>query len=97
MRSKAENLSHSLGGEWSYDGCTTWWCSDGTRHVSRCSAGVDEFDNEVGPPQYWLYTEGESPKRAERFLFEDSHWAKQFIEEWNGDMLKALCKKRFGK
>lgn len=37
---------------WGYG---SWWCDDKKRHVSRCSSGVDEFDNPLGPPQYYLY------------------------------------------
>jgi len=68
MRSKAANLDKTLGGKWKYDGVTTWYCDDGLRRVSRCSAGVDEFDNELGPAQYWLYEEGKTPRRAECFI-----------------------------
>ena len=68
MRSKASRLAKALGGEWTYDGRASWWCNDGKRHVSRCSAGVDEYDNEVGPAQYWLYEKGKTPKRVESFL-----------------------------
>lgn len=67
-RSKAANLTRSLGGKWEYDGRTTWWCDDDIRHVSRVSAGVDEHDNDIGPPQYWLYEKDKPPVRAEYFL-----------------------------
>ena len=63
----ARRLSKSLGGGWRYDGRASWWCNDGKRHVSRCSAGVDEHDNEVGPAQYWLYDDG-VPVRAEGYI-----------------------------
>lgn len=70
MTSKAKNLAKTLGGEWTYDGISSWWCSDGIRHVARCSAGVDEFDNPLGPPEYWLYTKSQPPMRAEGFICE---------------------------
>lgn len=70
MSSKRSNLARNLGGKWKYDGIATWWCDDNIRHVSRCSAGVDEYDNEVGPVQYWLYDRRKSPERAERFLLD---------------------------
>lgn len=65
--SKAKNLAHHLGGKWKYDGVCGWHCDDGVRHVYRCSAGVDEWDNPLGPPEYWLYGQG-TPKRAEEYL-----------------------------
>lgn len=66
--SKAQRLSKALGGTWSYDGMCGWWCDDDKRHVLRVSAGVDEFDNPLGPPQYWLYGDG-IPRRTEEILF----------------------------
>ena len=60
-KSKVKLLEKALGGKWTYDGHCSWNCDDG-RHVSRCSAGVDEWDNELGPAQYYLYT-GETTKR----------------------------------
>jgi len=68
MASVAKNLGATLGGIWKYDGICTWYCDDKKRRISRCSAGVDEFDNEVGPAQYWLYEDGKTPKRAEEFM-----------------------------
>ena len=68
MLSKSKILEMRLGGKWVCShggGC--WNCDDG-RVVRRCSAGVDEFDNPVGPPQYWLYEEGKAPRRAEGFI-----------------------------
>ena len=53
-------LGKRFGGTWKYDGGFSWWCDDEQRHVSRCSAGVDEFDNELGPAQYYLYTTNSS-------------------------------------
>ena len=57
-RSRAAYLAEVFGGKWKYDGVTTWRCDDGRRRVSRVSAGVDEFDNEVSPPHYYLYGDG---------------------------------------
>ncbi len=62
-KSKSHRLHQLFGGKWIYDYRCSWWCDDDKRHVSRCSAGVDEFDNEIGPPEYWLYGDGE-PKRV---------------------------------
>jgi hypothetical protein len=63
----AKSLSKHLGGTWKYDGLASWWCDDDKRHVSRCSAGVDDWDNELGPAQYWLYGI-EVPERAEKYM-----------------------------
>jgi hypothetical protein len=63
----AKHLAKNLGGKWTYDQMCSWRCDDGERRVSRYSAGVDEFDNEVGPPQYWLYGDG-APRRAEPYM-----------------------------
>jgi hypothetical protein len=52
--SKVKLLEKCLGGKWAYDGHCSWNSDDG-KHVSRCSAGVDEWDNELGPAQYFLY------------------------------------------
>jgi hypothetical protein len=52
----------TFGGTWKYDCEATWWCDDKKRHISRCSPGVDEFDNPVGPPVYYLYEDGQSPQ-----------------------------------
>jgi len=59
-RNKSQYLTKKYGGRWEYDGHTTWHCNDG-RYVMRCSAGVDEFDNDLGS-QYWLYEEGKAPE-----------------------------------
>jgi hypothetical protein len=61
-KSKVKIFAKVLGGVWKYDGICMWWCDDGKRSVARYSAGVDEWDNELGPPQYWLYGDG-IPKR----------------------------------
>lgn len=67
----AKQLGKTLGGKWTYNhSCFGWCCDDGQRHVYRVSAGVDEFDNPVGPPQYWLYGDGK-PRRAERYIARD--------------------------
>jgi hypothetical protein len=68
MTTIAKRLSKHLGGKWAYDNLSTWWCDDNKRSVSRCSAGVDEFDNDLGPAQYWLYGDG-NPRRAEQYMF----------------------------
>jgi hypothetical protein len=65
--SKVKNLEKNLGGKWKYDGCASWWCDDGRRHVSRCCNMFD--DEDTGSSQYWLYEEGEAPKPAEEFLY----------------------------
>lgn len=65
--SKASSLGKHLGGVWKYDGYSAWNCDDGVRRVGRCSAGVDEYDEPLGPPQYYLYGDGH-PKRAEAYL-----------------------------
>jgi hypothetical protein len=65
-----ENIRRTLGGKWKYDGTCSWWCQDG-RHVTRCSAGVDEWDNPLGPAEYWLYHpkgSGNPPERAEKYI-----------------------------
>jgi hypothetical protein len=65
--SVAKNLAKHLGGKWTYDGRASWWCDDEKRSVSRCSAGVDEFENPLGPAEFWLYGDG-TPRRAEGYL-----------------------------
>ena len=62
----ARRLARSLGGKWEYRDIG-WFCDDGKRTVMRCSAGVDEFDNDLGPAQYWLYGDG-TPRRAEQYF-----------------------------
>lgn len=57
----AKALTKTYGGKWAYSGPGYWLCSDGKRSVVKRSAGVDEWDEEVGPPQYWLYGDG-TPK-----------------------------------
>jgi|GEM_PF-4328808 len=68
MLSKSKMLEKRLGGKWTYIPTLAGWSCDDGRVVRRCSAGVDEFDNPVGPPQYWLYEEGKAPRRAEEFI-----------------------------
>ena len=53
----AKQLAKVFGGKWTYYPYG-WECDDGVRHVARVSAGVDEFDNDVGPAQYWMYGAG---------------------------------------
>ena len=68
--SKIDNIRKSLGGVWEYDKVCGWHCTDG-RSIYRCSAGVDQFDNPIGPPQYWLYYPkgcGLNPVRAEKYM-----------------------------
>lgn len=69
MQSITKNLERTLGGKWHYEPASyAWWCDDIKRYVARVSAGVDEFDNKVGPAEYWLYEVGKPPKRAERYV-----------------------------
>jgi hypothetical protein len=58
MKTYTKLLNEQLGGTWKYDGVGSWRCDDNKRHVSRVSAGVDEWDNSVGPAQKWLYGDG---------------------------------------
>lgn len=58
---KSKYLSRLLGGVWSYDGFCSWTCDDNKSHVCRCSAGVDEWDNDLGA-EYWLYRESSSDR-----------------------------------
>ncbi len=51
--SKSKFLAKRFGGTWKYDGICTWNCDDG-RYVARCSPGVDQWDNPLGPPEYWM-------------------------------------------
>lgn len=67
MPSIAKRLSKSLGGKWVYSGPCYWECDDNKRRVVKCSAGVDEFDNPLGPGEYWLYGDG-PPRRAEQYF-----------------------------
>lgn len=60
--SKVKQIEAVYGGKWKYDGWCTWNCDDGKRYVVRCSPGVDQWDNEDGPSQYWLYGD-EHPAR----------------------------------
>lgn len=71
MKTKAKLLGERLGGNWVYDGHSDWWCDDGKRHVGRRSAGVGEWDNPLGPAQYWLYGDG-TPRRAERYFYKEN-------------------------
>lgn len=68
MASKSKNLAKHLGGKWMYDGVATWYCDDMLRNVSRCSPGVDQFDNPLPGKQYWLYKSSGTPERAEKYL-----------------------------
>lgn len=69
-KSTAKRLGETLGGEWEYDrSMGTWYCNDGKRRVSKICAGVDEFDNVIGPPQLWLYGDG-VPRRAEEHVIQ---------------------------
>lgn len=64
--SVAKNLAKNLGGKWSYDGVSSWWCDDGVRHVSRCCS---DYSDEYGPIEYWLYGVAPYPQRAEQYLY----------------------------
>ena len=68
LTSIAKRLGEKLGGKWKYDGCTTWWCDDGKRHVSRCCGDFYDDAYPPAPSQYWLYEEGRSPRQAEEFV-----------------------------
>ena len=61
--SKAKNLGLNLGGKWKYDGVYGWWCDDGVRHVIRCSAGVDEWDNPARSSSILALWPGDSSTR----------------------------------
>lgn len=55
-------LEATLGGTWKYDGCSDWWCDDEKRNVGRRSMDtMEDFDDPLCPPQYWLYGDG-TPK-----------------------------------
>ncbi len=57
-RARRINISRWLhlhkGGVWKYDGRTTWWCDDNTRHVSRVCVDSDRDDG-GGSVGYHLY------------------------------------------
>lgn len=72
--SKAARLGKTLGGKWTYHWPCHWYCDDGKRSVTKFSAGVDEFENPVGPGQYWLYGDGE-PRRAEQYITNKTHFS----------------------
>lgn len=57
-RNISKSLAKEYGGKWTYDNYTTWWCDDGIRHMSRVSADFDEWGNQVGHAQYYLYGDG---------------------------------------
>ncbi len=58
-QSKSVILAKIYGGKWEYDGVNTWWCDDKKRYVCRCAPPIiDDFDEKIGPPQYWLYGGG---------------------------------------
>lgn len=60
--SKAKYLKKTFGGNWKYDGMSTWWCDDGVRYVVRTASNFyDDSDNSRRPPTYYLYGEG-TPK-----------------------------------
>ena len=63
VKSIAKRLGEHLGGKWTYDRHSSWWCDDGKRHVARCSPGTDDRDEQLGPPMYYLYG-GETPQRV---------------------------------
>jgi hypothetical protein len=69
MTSTCKHLEKTLGGKWKYGNPGCWYCDDQIRMIVRCSAGTDEFDNQVGTPQYWLYGDG-SPRRAEKYIYQ---------------------------
>lgn len=58
---KSKYLANKYGGKWEYDHVAGWWCDDGKRAVSRCSASFDA-EGEL-PSEYWLYGDG-TPERV---------------------------------
>ena len=56
-------LAKVYGGKWRYGAPCYWVCDDGKRYVAKVSAGVDEWDDPIGPPTKWLYGDGD-PKKA---------------------------------
>jgi hypothetical protein len=55
---KAQILAANFGGRWTYDGMASWHCDDEKRFVSRCSRGVDQFDDPLPGCDYVLYGDG---------------------------------------
>lgn len=54
-------LQERFGGEWKhFPFHGRWQCNDGNRVVQTVSAGVDEWDKELGPGNYYLY-DGNEP------------------------------------
>jgi|TARA_R100000093_G_scaffold66691_1_gene37926 hypothetical protein len=64
LKSKAKQLSEKLGGIWTYDGMSSWWCDDNQRHVSKVHTGGFDINGEAMPGYgYFLYGDG-APKRV---------------------------------
>jgi hypothetical protein len=53
---KTKYFEEHYGGTWKYDGCTSWWCDDGKRHVSRTASCMCD-DVCPHPPRYILQDE----------------------------------------
>lgn len=69
--SYAKLLGKEFGGSWRYDGCTTWWCDDGRRHVARTASDFYDDGDRPGPPTYYLYEDGHAPRIVRFALFSD--------------------------
>ena len=67
--SKTKNIESHLGGKWTYRGFCGWFCDTDDRMIIQVSAGVDEFDNETGPAQLWLYGGGQISERAACYVY----------------------------
>lgn len=46
--SKAKKLGKMYGGNWTYDGSTSWNCDDGKRYVARHAEYIDEVGDAHG-------------------------------------------------
>lgn len=62
-QSLASAFKEKFGGKWKYDGCTTWWCDDGIRHISRVAVGFDSTGEGTGQSALCLYyDDGRTPE-----------------------------------
>lgn len=65
IKNVRKTLEEKYGGKWTkIPGYCMWECDDG-RQVWRVSAGVDEFDNPLGPGRLCLYHPRGSKKPSE--------------------------------
>lgn len=60
---KTQILIKAFGGEWKYDGTSTWHKNNDKIYVSRCSQLFD--DEGKSPPEYWLYCDGVYPQKID--------------------------------